>query len=418
MKSRIFQPGRLRSVRLSRLSVLLGGLFFLVILALLCPLPGYSPVVIQRAWAASIVTVTTSQQTAQGFQTALATPTTSPTPATSMTSSVNISGQVVRLSQLAPNQYASTQEYNTWAYSACSTASMTEVLNAWWGYQRYKITDVLQQEIAAKAITPSLGLTDNNGIARTMRRFGFDVTTPRFSYEQLIATAQSGTPVIIGWPPSKYQGGHLVVVIGGDANTIKLADSSIYNRQTITRAQFLSWWGGFAAVAKPDPYSIYRVGHPMFSTDFINRVLDAYRSPMRGMGQSILDTLKKYGIDPAIALAFFLHESQMGTTGESRVTKAWGNSRCVGGYACVKTNGDPCPDPEVESCYAAFSSWLQGLDEWGWQLTNPLYAAGGRVLVDDIIPRYAPTADGNDEAGYIASLKHSADTWRAGGLNP
>ena len=47
-------------------------------------------------------------------------------------------------------------------------------------------------------------------------------------------------------------------------------------------------------------------------------------------------------------------------------------------------------------------------------LTNPLYAGGGKVLVDDIIPTYAPAADNNDEQGYINSLKHAADTWRSG----
>jgi hypothetical protein len=41
------------------------------------------------------------------------------------------SAALVRISQLDPSQYANTSEYQTWAYSACSAAAMTEVLNAY-----------------------------------------------------------------------------------------------------------------------------------------------------------------------------------------------------------------------------------------------------------------------------------------------
>jgi hypothetical protein len=54
---------------------------------------------------------------------------------------VNASQQLVRISQLDPAQYNSTDEDNTWAYSACSTASMTEVFNAYGSH--YRITDIL-----------------------------------------------------------------------------------------------------------------------------------------------------------------------------------------------------------------------------------------------------------------------------------
>jgi hypothetical protein len=37
---------------------------------------------------------------------------------------VNASRQLVRISQLDPNQYATADEYHTWAYSACSAAAM------------------------------------------------------------------------------------------------------------------------------------------------------------------------------------------------------------------------------------------------------------------------------------------------------
>src|SRR6266699_6612165 len=81
------------------------------------------------------------------------------------------SQQLVRISQLDPNQYGSTDEFNTWAYSACSTAAMTEVFDAY-GYH-YRITDVLKVEAQIGEITAQQGLIEEAGIQRTAAQFGF-----------------------------------------------------------------------------------------------------------------------------------------------------------------------------------------------------------------------------------------------------
>jgi hypothetical protein len=69
---------------------------------------------------------------------------------------LNASQQLERLSQLDSAQYASPDEYNTWAYSACSAASMTEVFNAY-GHH-YRVTDILKVEAQIGEITPAMGL--------------------------------------------------------------------------------------------------------------------------------------------------------------------------------------------------------------------------------------------------------------------
>src|SRR6266516_2790788 len=58
---------------------------------------------------------------------------------------------LVRLSQLDPGQYNGKAEYNAWAYTACSAASMTEVINAY-GHH-YRITDILKVESRLGEIT-------------------------------------------------------------------------------------------------------------------------------------------------------------------------------------------------------------------------------------------------------------------------
>jgi hypothetical protein len=163
---------------------------------------------------------------------------------------VNASHALTRISQLDESEYASQTEYSTWAYSACSAASITEVLNAY-GYH-YRISDVLRIESRLGEITPELGLVENVGIANTAAHFGFQTDWgTRWTLEHVLAIANLGRPVIVSWPPQRYDGGHIVVVTGGDAESVSLADSSRWNRRVLSHAQFLQWWDGFAAVLMP-----------------------------------------------------------------------------------------------------------------------------------------------------------------------
>jgi len=160
------------------------------------------------------------------------------------------SQSLVRLSQLDPGQYNSTQEYNRWAYSACSAAAMTEVINAY-GHH-YRVTDILKVEAQIGEITPELGLVEEVGIARTVARFGFKTAWGHnLSLDNVIDIANHGRPVIVGWPPDRYAGGHLLVVTGGNSNYVYLADSSSYNYHSLSRTKFLSWWEGFSAIVTP-----------------------------------------------------------------------------------------------------------------------------------------------------------------------
>ncbi|HEY7416573.1 MAG TPA: C39 family peptidase, partial [Ktedonobacteraceae bacterium] len=130
---------------------------------------------------------------------------------------------LVRINQLDVNQYANQQDYNTWAYSTCSTAAMTEVINAY-GHH-YRIADILKVEAGIGEITPDLGLLEPHGIDRTVAKFGFKTMWfNKPSLDQVIAFASQGHPVIVSFPPDRWEGGHLLVVRGGDKNNVYLAD--------------------------------------------------------------------------------------------------------------------------------------------------------------------------------------------------
>ena len=160
------------------------------------------------------------------------------------------SQHLIRLGQLDPAQYQSSQEYTTWGNSACSAASMTEVINAY-GHQ-YHVTDILKIEANLGEITPQLGLLEDIGIQRTAAKFGFKtVWGHSLSLEQVIVAANSGTPVIVSFPPSRLPGGHLLVVRGGDSSNVYLADSSLRNWSQLTHARFMQLWAGFSAILTP-----------------------------------------------------------------------------------------------------------------------------------------------------------------------
>ena len=172
------------------------------------------------------------------------------TPPSQTTAQYNASQSLVRLSQLDPGQYASSQEYNLWAYSACSAAAMTEVFNAY-GHH-YRVTDILKVEAQIGEITPQLGLLEDVGIQRTAAQFGFKTTWGHsLSLDQIIDISNHGRPVIVSFPPDRYAGGHLLVVTGGNNSTVYLADSSLWNRHSLSRSQFLQWWEGFSAIVTP-----------------------------------------------------------------------------------------------------------------------------------------------------------------------
>jgi ABC-type bacteriocin/lantibiotic exporter with double-glycine peptidase domain len=156
-----------------------------------------------------------------------------------------------RLAQLDPNQYSSEQEYSLWAASACSTAAITEVINAY-GHN-YRISDILHIEIGQSVISPELGLLKLSGIDRTVTQFGFSTAQLNNApLDSILSVANNGWPIIVDFPPSRdWSTGHFLVVTGGDSSSIFLADSSSSNITSLSHQRFLQDWGGFAVVVMP-----------------------------------------------------------------------------------------------------------------------------------------------------------------------
>jgi hypothetical protein len=161
-------------------------------------------------------------------------------------------------------------------------------------------------------------------------------------------------------------------------------------------------WLFFDPVALEEEGRYAVVGQPSVSADFIDQVLTAYNSPAAGKGQALYADGITYHIDPVYALAFFLEESRFGTAGVARFTHSLGNIRALPGQAGY-------------AGYRRYASWEEGFSDWYRLIANE-YVARGLVTIDQIVPIYAPAADGNDVAAYVRTIKLAVDTWRSGRL--
>lgn len=151
------------------------------------------------------------------------------------------------------------------------------------------------------------------------------------------------------------------------------------------------------------------LGTPSISAQEIDHVLRQYDSPAVGQGKAFYELGKKYNIDPAYALAFFIHESSAGTNSGWAGLKSDGSStHNVGNIICAG----------YKTCYNRFrdyASWEEGIEDW-YRLLSVEYIEGrGTSTVEQIIPIYAPSFE-NDVPAYVNAVTALVNEWRERGV--
>ena len=147
------------------------------------------------------------------------------------------------------------------------------------------------------------------------------------------------------------------------------------------------------------------LGPPTISVEQIERVLAEYNSPAVGHGQEIYDLGVQYGINPAIALAFFVMESSAGSNpnwagwkAPGATTHNIGNIECTPGFRC-------------HGRWREYDSWADGIADW-YRLIRDLYVLGwGRTTVEQIIPAYAPSHE-NDVEAFTNVIRALVRQWQ------
>ncbi len=170
---------------------------------------------------------------------------------------------------------------------------------------------------------------------------------------------------------------------------------------------FSALGGVQVAAAKSAPkVGLAVMGAPTITPAQIEQVLQEWNSPAVGHGQELYDLGVRYNINPAIALAFFIHESGAGS---NRAWAGWkpdgttthniGNIICTPGWRC-------------HGRFRDYNTWGEGMEDW-YKLIRDLYVGEWRrETVEDIIPKYAPASDNNDEQAYINSVKRMVEGWQ------
>ena len=145
------------------------------------------------------------------------------------------------------------------------------------------------------------------------------------------------------------------------------------------------------------------LGPVSISKEVFKGFLTEMNSPAAGEADSMYAACVQAGCDPAVAVAFFEHESSGGKAGVASYTHSIGNIRCTGDTDCFQT--------EDNGSFKRYASWTAGLQDWV-KLLQFYKDSWHLVTLEEIIPRYAPQADHNDEATYIASVKARVDNLR------
>lgn len=132
--------------------------------------------------------------------------------------------------------------------------------------------------------------------------------------------------------------------------------------------------------------------------------LARHPSPASSEARAIWDVLATRRVDPAVALGFFHHESGCGTAGRAVSTRSWGNLRYRPEYAALAY---PVRDADG---FAGYPTWTVGALHFAEHLLGrdgtDFYR--GLVTVEQIVPKWAPAADGNAPRAYTLAVEEFA----------
>jgi hypothetical protein len=141
---------------------------------------------------------------------------------------------------------------------------------------------------------------------------------------------------------------------------------------------------------------------PRISESVFAHILESNHSPAAPFAAALYVTPILFGIDPAIALAFFAHESSFGKSGIATRSKNWGNIRKSQGRAIHHAEG-----------FAFYRSWEDGLRDWSSLINRVYIEARGLTTVGKALPVYAPAFDKNRPAAYALAVCSMVARWQA-----
>lgn len=156
---------------------------------------------------------------------------------------------------------------------------------------------------------------------------------------------------------------------------------------------------------------------PRISREGFAEVLRAHDSPAAPVAGRLWDLVKSYGLDPAVALAFFKHESTYGTKGVAIATHNWGNIK-VGSWAIREGYADTSyitPDGRPFLVFRrreneeAGEEWLRSLQTWCELIYHTYIHKWGLHTVSQVLTKYL--GPGDAPKAYAADVNNTVEVW-------
>lgn len=149
------------------------------------------------------------------------------------------------------------------------------------------------------------------------------------------------------------------------------------------------------------------VAPPRISAEKFRSILVSGASPAAPFSAELYAVCVREYIDPAVAVAFFQHESGLGSRGICAAydLKNWGNVRTPEDASLgtlIQTERGP---------FARYPDWQSGLLDWCRRLKGPKYAGAGLATVERVVWKYAPADDGNSPQAYIEAVRSLVHSW-------
>jgi hypothetical protein len=224
--------------------------------------------------------------------------------------------------------------------------------------------------------------------------------TPLIPYELLLMLAIAVVSLAI----------ILVLGFGGQASGISSWVASV---QTVGNVLGINMPQSAVAPAPvaANPPGDYRLrGAPSISAEQIDQILASQGSPAVGTGGAWVAYGRQYEIDPAFALAFFIHESSAGTNPNWIGMKPNGTyTHNIGNIICAG----------YDTCYNGFRdypTWEAGIEDWYRLMSNEYIERRGLTTIEEMIPIYCPVSDGCLPDHYIQVVRQMVDRWKQGQL--
>ncbi|MBX9952062.1 MAG: glucosaminidase domain-containing protein [Candidatus Obscuribacterales bacterium] len=159
-----------------------------------------------------------------------------------------------------------------------------------------------------------------------------------------------------------------------------------------------------SAIPAPVAGDLSIKGPPSCTVDQIQEFLTKMGSPAakeEGFSQALYDACTNRGIDPAVAVGFFLQESTCGKYGRANGNHSLGNIK-----------GTSPESHQSDGTFRKYNTWAEGARDWARLIDESYVQKRGLETMSQVISVYAPSSDGNNERQYVATVKGVVENFK------